>query len=310
MKGICMVEKQGLRAAGRRRLWHPAKYPDAGPPPCAHPLRHERQRRLPAQFAKPGPAPSGAAAGPAQPAARPGPIGPGNQPLPPPPTPPRLPPPHERALARALGLPDEDGRIPWAAWHRQQQGQATQGLAWAFITPCQWQGGTDHVMLRDPQGLDEAASRALLASMSPWFAQDGITLHYDQPTRWLASGALFATLASASLERVLLRDLRSWLPRELDPDRGPTDAHPARRLQRLHSEMQMLLYTHPLNDARAERGLPPINAFWVHGTGTLPTALPATSTPPTVLDTLRDPALHEDWSAWAAAWSALDAGPV
>ncbi|MCW5231514.1 phosphoglycerate mutase [Verminephrobacter eiseniae] len=221
-----------------------------------------------------------------------------------------LSPPHERALARALGLPDEDGRIPWAAWHRQQQGQATQGLAWAFITPCQWQVGTDHVMLRDPQGLDEAASRALLASMSPWFAQDGITLHYDQPTRWLASGALFATLASASLERVLLRDLRSWLPRELDPDRGPTDAHAARRLQRLHSEMQMLLYTHPLNDARAERGLPPINAFWVHGTGTLPTALPATSTPPTVLDTLRDPALHEDWSAWAAAWSALDAGPV
>src|SRR6218665_2513052 len=192
-RGFAWWKKQGLRAAGRGRLWHPAKYPDAGPLPCAHPLRHERQRRLPAQFAKPGPAPSAAAARPPQPARA---IS-GRETS--------LSPPHERALARALGLPDEDGRIPWAAWHRQQQGQATQGLAWAFIPPCQWQVGTDHVMLRDPQGLDEAASRALLASMSPWFAQDGITLHYDQPTRWLASGALFATLASASLERVLLR---------------------------------------------------------------------------------------------------------
>ena len=31
-------------------------------------------------------------------------------------------PPHERALARALGLPFDDGRTPWAAWHRHQQG--------------------------------------------------------------------------------------------------------------------------------------------------------------------------------------------
>ena len=34
-------------------------------------------------------------------------------------------PPHERALARALGLPFDDGRTPWAAWHRHQQGLRT-----------------------------------------------------------------------------------------------------------------------------------------------------------------------------------------
>src|SRR6218665_3203818 len=58
-----------------------------------------------------------------------------------------LSPPHERALARALGLPDEDGRIPWAARHRQQQGQAKHGLAWACITSLQWQAVTDHCFL-------------------------------------------------------------------------------------------------------------------------------------------------------------------
>ena len=127
-----------------------------------------------------------------------------------------LTPPHERALAQALGLGTQDGLIPWAAWHRLQQGQPTghptdetpEASAWAFITPCQWQVTTDHITLHDPArlGLDEAASRELLAIVAPWFAEDGITLHYDQPTRWLASSPLFATLATASLQRMI------WTP--------------------------------------------------------------------------------------------------
>ncbi|HQS19722.1 MULTISPECIES: phosphoglycerate mutase [unclassified Acidovorax] len=214
-------------------------------------------------------------------------------------------PPHERALARALGLPFDDGRTPWAAWHRHQQGQPAHGQAWAFITPCQWHVSTDHITLRDPDslGLDEAASRALLAIVAPWFAEDGIALHYDQPTRWLASGALFDGLATASLERVLLRDVRPWMPE-------PRAAQAARTLHRLHSEMQMLLYTHAFNDERAARGLPVVNSFWVHGTGPLPTPAPTPTTVPTVPTTLRDAALREDWRTWATAWAALDSGPV
>lgn len=217
----------------------------------------------------------------------------------------RFTPPHERALARALGLPFDDGRTPWAAWHRHQQGQPAHGQAWAFITPCQWHVSTDHITLRDPDslGLDEAASRVLLAIVAPWFAEDGIALHYDQPTRWLASGALFDGLATASLERVLLRDVRPWMPE-------PRAAQAARTLHRLHSEMQMLLYTHAFNDERAARGLPVVNSFWVHGTGPLPTPAPTPTTVPTVPTTLRDAALSEDWRTWATAWAALDSGPV
>ena len=229
--------------------------------------------------------------------------------------------PHERALARALHLPVADGRIPWAAWHRHQQGLANEGEGWAFVAPCQWQVSTDHVTLRDPNslGLDETASRTLLAIVEPWFAEDGITLLYDQPTRWLARSTLFDELATASLERVLQRDVRAWMP----------DVRTARTLHRLHSEMQMLLYTHVFNDERAARGLPVINSFWVYGTGVLPAIAATTTTAanatdsaatsaflpipaalPLVPTTLRDAALHEDWRAWAAAWTALDAGAV
>lgn len=216
-----------------------------------------------------------------------------------------LTPPHERALAQALGLGTEDGLIPWAAWHRLQQGQppgeAPGNAAWAFITPCQWQVTTDHITLHDPAhlGLNEAASRELLAIVAPWFAEDGITLHYDQPTRWLASSPLFATLATASLERVQGRDVRAWMP-------NPREA---RTLHRLQSEMQMLLYTHPFNDARSAQGLLPVNAFWVHGAGRLHATAPS-GVPVQVEDALRAPALRQDWAAWASAWAALDAGPL
>ena len=74
--------------------------------------------------------------------------------------------------------------------------------------------------------------------------------------------------------------------------------------------MQMLLYTHPFNDARGAQGLPAVNSFWVHGTGALPAGLTAPAQPPQVADALRAPALREDWRAWASTWTALDAGPV
>ena len=214
-------------------------------------------------------------------------------------------PPHERALARALGLPGGDGKLAWAAW-QVQHGSLAAGVpdnaAWAFITPCHWQVSTDHITLHDPAALalDEAGSRALLAVIAPWFAQDGITLLYDQPTRWLAHGEAFANLRSTSLERVLQRDVRPWLQ--------SAEQHPV--LRRLHSEMQMLLYTHPWNEAREAQRQPTVNAFWVHGAGQLAANTPVKQQAPHMPLTLRDAALREDWAAWASAWQQLDAGPV
>ena len=44
----------------------------------------------------------------------------------------------------------------------------------------------------------------------------------------------------------------------------------ARSLRRLQNEMQMLLYRHPVNDARAAQRRLTVNSFWISGTGTLP----------------------------------------
>lgn len=210
-----------------------------------------------------------------------------------------LSPPHERALARHYGLGAADGQIPWAAW---QAGAAADGHAWAFITPCHWQVMTDHIVMPHPDSLDlqEAESRAILAAVRPFFEEDGIQLEYVNPTRWLAHSEVFRGLATASLDRVVsgvgARNVDEWMP--------PTaQAGPLRRLQ---SEMQMLLYTHAVNDARTERGLAAINSFWVSGAGALPAPPPPVAAPRMPL-TLLQAAQFEDWANWAAAWQHIDA---
>jgi hypothetical protein len=206
-----------------------------------------------------------------------------------------LSPPHERALARVLGLPVADGQIAWAA----RQARSASG-SWGFITPCHWRTVGKHAAMSGLTLPDFSAleSQTLLAAMQAYFEEDGITLNYLEPNCWLAHGELLAGLATASLDRVVGRDIANWLPRGAN----------AIRLQRLQAEMQMLLYTHPVNDQRAARGVSPVNSLWLSGTGSLdrPAQKATFDSEPSVVNTLREPALNEDWASWAQAWTALD----
>ena len=101
------------------------------------------------------------------------------------------------------------------------------------------------------------------------------------------------------MDRALGRDVRPWMP---DPIQGAI-------IQRLQTELQMLLYTHVFNDRRTERGLPPINSFWVHGTGDM-SSLPAATARIVCVDDLRHSALQGDVQGWQKAWQALDSGLI
>lgn len=254
-----------------------------------------------------------------------------------------LSPPHERALGQALGLATADtpdGLIPWAAQDAAQHLQAGTGKAWAWVTPCHWAMGREHATLTDPAalGLTEAESRALLAAMQPYFDGDGITMHYVPalgPSRWLAEGEVFRNLPTASLDRVMGRNVDPWLPSAHSPhsprgaerSAGPPQASSApsggsalhevrsvgaisRKMKLLQNEMQMLLYTHALNDERAERRQLPVNSFWLSGSGALPAGYAPTSQTPTVPRSLAQAVFADDWQAYAQAWAALDAGEM
>ncbi len=200
--------------------------------------------------------------------------------------------PHERAHAQALGW-DPMGPLPWAAWQTGQHQPTPQ----AWITPCHWQIGMDQVYMLDPAGLNlgDEESQALLAAMQPYLQEDGLQVRWHNALHWHAQGDLLGGWAAPSLDRVIGANVRPWIMQGLPG-----------ALVRLHSEMQMLAYPHPVNEARLARGQLPVNAFWVHGAGSLPQAPPPAGAVQR-LDSLRPAALRGDALAWRTAWQALDA---
>lgn len=208
--------------------------------------------------------------------------------------------PGERVHAQCIGLPVQDGLVPWAAWQALQLGLPNAyGTGWAQLSLCHWQINADHVAMQDPAGLDvtQAESQELMEAMRGFFAEDGIALYPGPGGTWLARGALFAQLPTASLERACGNKVDAWLPR----------IEQAKPLRRLQNEMQMLLYTHPVNDARAARRLAAINSFWVSGTGQLPVGFAASHSQVQYVDLLRKYALNDDAAGWLAQWQRLDA---
>lgn len=211
-----------------------------------------------------------------------------------------LSPPHERALAQALGWNANDGCLPLAAKLAGEAAlSAPADAAWGLMTPVNLHVGTEQVSMTDPAALklDDAASRELQDIVRPLFESEGFALHWHAPLQWLATHASFDGLPTASIDRVIGRNIDPWL----------TEQRAVRLLRRIQNEVQMLMYTHPVNDRREAAGLPTVNSFWLSGTGR---AQPASADEPTIDSRLRTPALNEDWVAWREAWTALDAGPI
>jgi hypothetical protein len=203
--------------------------------------------------------------------------------------------PYELVLAQLNGLPAQPGLTPWAAFE-----SGTIGTPCAWVKPCHWQVGADHVLLSDPAQLqlDEATSRALMLAATPYFEEDGITLSFRSPTAWLATGEVFRGLPTRSLDRVL--------GQRITPAIFDASTAAGNTLRRLQNEMQMLFYTHPASDERQARGLQAVNSFWITGAGVLDQAVqPATGV--RVETRLSQPQLQHDAQAHAAAWREVDA---
>lgn len=211
-----------------------------------------------------------------------------------------LSPPHEAAHAKALGWTGKDGALPWGARSAAQDSVAIGTLAWGQLTPVHWHVGADHVSLPDPQALHLSAqeSHTLFEAVKPLFESEGWVMAWGAPARWYAAHDSLDGLPSASIDRVIGRNIDLWLP-----------ATPqARLIRRLQNEVQMLLYQQPLNDARVGQGALPVNSFWLSGCGR---AQPDRAPEGLVIaGSLRGPAVCSNWAAWAEAWRALDAGEV
>jgi len=211
-----------------------------------------------------------------------------------------LSPPHELAHAQLLGWQGEDGAFPWAARQAALDGIEVGTHAWGQLTPVHWHVGADHISLPDPVNLHLSAqeSHALFEAVKPLFESEGWVMAWGAPMRWYAAHDSLAGLPSASLDRVIGRNIDLWLP----------TTPQARLIRRLQNEVQMLLYQQPINDHRVGQGALPVNSFWLSGCGRVQAAQ---ATPELVIaNSLRAGALGSNWAQWSEAWQALDANEV
>ncbi len=147
-------------------------------------------------------------------------------------------PPLAHAAMRALGLPPQDGY-------------------WFLAHPVHLALARTHMVLGDPRGLrlDDGDARALFDATRPYFEEVGKTLLYGDANTWFLRADDWRAMRTASPDAAIGENLADWMP----------DGPSRRDFRKLQNEVQMLWHAHPVNAAREQRGLIPVNSFWMWG---------------------------------------------
>ncbi len=132
-------------------------------------------------------------------------------------------------------------------------------LSIAVATPLRAALGLTDLTPVDPSTLSLSAdeSDALCKAADAHMRADGVRLHFVDAARWLVSCNQTIDVLTERPDWIVGEMLRPNLPRGRD----------ARLVERWMNELQMLLHAHPVNMAREERRLPPVNLVWLWGFG-------------------------------------------
>ncbi len=124
------------------------------------------------------------------------------------------------------------------------------------------QAGMDDLRLIWPPPMTVEEQQLLFDSLQPLLAVSGFDLHLSLAGvtgRWYAVHQQVLQLETFSPHADVATRLFDAMPK--GPDSGA--------LRRLMTEAQMLLHEHPVNQQRARRGLPGLNALWFWGAAPL-----------------------------------------
>lgn len=166
------------------------------------------------------------------------------------------------AVLDALQLNDAASEYPSAAVIRTGlTGEPASGF-WLRAQPIHFAAGLDRlttVPLHGAARMSIAERDALAPTFIDHLQSTGFELHAGADGEWLLRSEAPLQVETVSPEFAATNPGEQILPRGRD----------AGGLRRLMTELQMLLHEHPVNTRRQARGLPALNAIWVHGEGML-----------------------------------------
>lgn len=215
---------------------------------------------------------------------------------------------HEYLLADQLHGPHECD--PPDTWNRMRDMglQPAEGR-WFTLQPVHIHIARDHLVLTDQRRLDisEQESRVLFDIAKTAADEAGMMLLYGNAQTWFLRADVWAGLTTASADAACGHNVDIWMP----------DGEHARAWRKLQNEIQMLWFTHNLNDEREALGKKVINSVWLSGGadalmtsekqkhsaasfGDLQSAsdVVSTDTVRVLLEQLTEPAINSDWGLW------------
>jgi hypothetical protein len=135
------------------------------------------------------------------------------------------------------------------------------GDYWLRADPVQVQVHRDRLILLDQVEISADEAQTLCDALASHFG-DVFTPLPMHPTRWYVRVPTDPGVTTTPLSLAIGKSIDRILP----------NGQGAMHWRKLLNEAQMLLFSHPVNQARESRGLPPINSIWLWGGGTLPAA--------------------------------------
>lgn len=213
--------------------------------------------------------------------------------------------PHEYWLAGYPALPSS-ANSPAISLHKMAAYNlsANDGY-WFLLQPVHIHIARDHLVLTDQRRLDlsEQESKELFDIAKTVAADAGFSLIYGDAQHWFLRADNWSELQTATPDAACGHNIDIWMPKGQE----------ARAWRKFQNEIQMLWFTHDINQEREAIGKKAVNSVWLSGgsdsrlnsfksvqkTARFNQLPAATGQAICILaDTLIEPALNNDWGTW------------
>ncbi|MEO6974589.1 MAG: hypothetical protein ABI144_01785 [Gallionella sp.] len=137
---------------------------------------------------------------------------------------------------------------------------AFDGLAagyWLRADPVHLRLQRDQMLMLPVTEISANEAEQMCVSLNGHFSGQGMEFFAPHPQRWYVRLDSLPDIRTSPASQVTGRDVRRALPTGAD----------AAHWHRIFNEIQMLLFAHPFNEYRDERGELTINSVWLWGTG-------------------------------------------
>jgi hypothetical protein len=164
-------------------------------------------------------------------------------------------------MCRQFGIAKQDN-FPVAPITLSADGGEPSNAHWLRADPVHLRINRDQLILVDSKAfsISEAEAIEFTNKLNQHFGADNLIFQPLHPTRWYLRYPSDMELRCTSLQDATGRNIDALLPTGKE----------ARRFRSLFNEAQMVLFSHPLNEARESAGQLPINSVWFWGNGKMP----------------------------------------